>query len=99
MDDPTEDTQEVQNAKATLRELVMTLGMSFHPDNPISDYVALGPDLEIVGPTFHPTDTDRLQAGLDSAFQVLGVDGLYEFVKTLEPWKSYFEQMEGQDNS
>lgn len=80
-------------ADSALKTLIEELGMAFHPDMRVNEYVrAVESDSEVI-PTFEEDEARFLQACLDIAWHVYG-DGIYDEVKKIEPWKSYFEELD-----
>jgi len=69
-------------AQAVVRKLIKKLGLGFHPDTPISDYV----ETRTGKPSFSPAETQRLQRQIDCAFQTLGVPGIHDYAwNTVRP--------------
>lgn len=98
------DSEEEATALSALNELVAELGLAFHPEMPVESYVrtASGDSVDeqlarVAGVeveewrVFEPADAEWLQQGLDLAWSLWG-DGVFDVIKTIEPWKTFFEQ-------
>ena len=88
------DDAERALADRALSTLVEALGLAFHPDMPVDEYVTATGEGDAV-PTFDPGEARFLQACLDIAWHVYG-DGIYDEVKKIEPWKTYFEELDAE---
>lgn len=99
-------------AESALQSLIDRLGLAFHPERPIADYVTVVDGsahdaqlLEVMEeqghdvpastgqPTFTPLEVEHYQYCLDLAWRVFG-DGIYDEIKKIEPWKSWFAGQE-----